>query len=161
MNGGSHGGPSGDPSCSFCGKNRRDVKGPVAGREARICDECVGLCGGILAEEAQRERCADVAAGVPDHARAAAGSARRRSSFAASVRAMLAEFGVGLCASELGRDASGAVWILSARLPSGSFMTFLLPVLGDPFAPAAEASAARRVVGHLRDNGLLAAAGGR
>jgi ClpX C4-type zinc finger len=39
--------------CSFCGKDRREVFGiaGVVGSEARICDECIGLCFDILAEE--------------------------------------------------------------------------------------------------------------
>lgn len=41
-------------SCSFCGKAREEVHALVgtAGLPTRICDECVGLCCEILAEEA-------------------------------------------------------------------------------------------------------------
>jgi len=40
-------------TCSFCGKDRREVFGiaGVVGSQARICDECVGLCFDILREE--------------------------------------------------------------------------------------------------------------
>ena len=33
-------------TCAFCGKDRREVFGiaGVVGSEARICDECIGLC---------------------------------------------------------------------------------------------------------------------
>ena len=43
--------------CSFCGKSRADAETLVAGRRSihfgdtvYICDECIGLCGDILAE---------------------------------------------------------------------------------------------------------------
>jgi ATP-dependent protease Clp ATPase subunit len=40
-------------ACSFCGKDRREVFGiaGVVGSEARICDECIGLCFDIVSEE--------------------------------------------------------------------------------------------------------------
>jgi hypothetical protein len=43
-------------SCSFCGKSGADVIALVgtSGRSARICDECVGLCCDIVAEESAR-----------------------------------------------------------------------------------------------------------
>jgi hypothetical protein len=43
-------------SCSFCGKTGAEVLTLVgtAGRSIRICDECVGLCCDILAEEGLR-----------------------------------------------------------------------------------------------------------
>jgi hypothetical protein len=43
-------------SCSFCGKTGAEVLTLVgtAGRSVRICDECVGLCCDILAEEGLR-----------------------------------------------------------------------------------------------------------
>ena len=37
--------------CSFCGKNRRQVKKLIAGPGAYICDECVDLCNEINDEE--------------------------------------------------------------------------------------------------------------
>jgi hypothetical protein len=39
--------------CSFCGKPRRQVRSIVCGPtpEVAICDECVELCSGIIAEE--------------------------------------------------------------------------------------------------------------
>ncbi len=37
--------------CSFCGKNQVEVKKLIAGPSVYICDECVGLCNEILAEE--------------------------------------------------------------------------------------------------------------
>jgi hypothetical protein len=44
--------------CSFCGKDRREVFGiaGTVGREQRICDECIGLCFDILAEEAEKQQ---------------------------------------------------------------------------------------------------------
>ncbi len=37
--------------CSFCGKTQDEVRKLVAGPEVYICDECVGLCNEIMAEE--------------------------------------------------------------------------------------------------------------
>jgi ATP-dependent protease Clp ATPase subunit len=43
---------SSDPSCSFCGKNRREVRKLIAGPAgAYICDECIDLCNDIIVEE--------------------------------------------------------------------------------------------------------------
>lgn len=41
--------------CSFCGKPRGEVSGLVAGPAVHICDECVEVCGNILAEKRKRE----------------------------------------------------------------------------------------------------------
>ena len=38
-------------TCSFCGKNQQEVRKLIAGPSVHICDECVKLCGGIIAEE--------------------------------------------------------------------------------------------------------------
>jgi hypothetical protein len=40
--------------CSFCGKHAREVRhlAGVSGRGVRICDECIGLCLDIYADEA-------------------------------------------------------------------------------------------------------------
>ncbi len=37
--------------CSFCNKNQRNVKKLIAGPRVFICDECVGICNQILAED--------------------------------------------------------------------------------------------------------------
>jgi ATP-dependent Clp protease ATP-binding subunit ClpX len=37
--------------CSFCGKNQKEVRKLIAGPTVYICDECVGLCNEIMAEE--------------------------------------------------------------------------------------------------------------
>ncbi len=37
--------------CSFCGKGQREVRKLIAGPTVYICDECVGLCNEIMAEE--------------------------------------------------------------------------------------------------------------
>jgi ATP-dependent Clp protease ATP-binding subunit ClpX len=39
-----------EPQCSFCGKTQRQVRKLIAGPDVYICDECVGLAVGILAE---------------------------------------------------------------------------------------------------------------
>ncbi len=40
-----------DLTCSFCGRGKEEVSGLVAGPEVNICDECVDVCGGILAQQ--------------------------------------------------------------------------------------------------------------
>ncbi len=52
-------------TCSFCGKSQKEVKKLIAGPTVYICDECIGLCNDILAEEVQKEERADVGAKVP------------------------------------------------------------------------------------------------
>ena len=37
--------------CTFCGKSQEEVEKLIAGPSVFICDECVGLCNEILAEE--------------------------------------------------------------------------------------------------------------
>ena len=37
--------------CSFCGKSQSEVKKLIAGPTVYICDECIGLCNDILADE--------------------------------------------------------------------------------------------------------------
>ena len=37
--------------CSFCGKPQNSVRKMIAGPGVYICDECIGLCSGILEEE--------------------------------------------------------------------------------------------------------------
>ena len=37
--------------CSFCGKNKNDVKTVIAGPEVYICDECVVLCNSVLKDK--------------------------------------------------------------------------------------------------------------
>lgn len=41
--------------CSFCGKSQKEVKKLIAGPTVYICDECIGLCNDIIAEEFQNE----------------------------------------------------------------------------------------------------------
>jgi ClpX C4-type zinc finger len=58
-------------TCSFCAKDRCEVFGVagVVGREQRICDECIGLCFDILADEMKDQQKARLAAGAPDSSR--------------------------------------------------------------------------------------------
>lgn len=37
--------------CSFCGKSQKEVRKLIAGPSVYICDECIGLCNDIIAEE--------------------------------------------------------------------------------------------------------------
>ena len=46
---------SGNLSCSFCGKSQKEVKKLIAGPTVYICDECIGLCNDIIAEEIEKE----------------------------------------------------------------------------------------------------------
>ncbi len=41
--------------CSFCGKSHAEVKKLIAGPGVYICDNCIGVCKGILDKEAQQE----------------------------------------------------------------------------------------------------------
>jgi ATP-dependent Clp protease ATP-binding subunit ClpX len=43
--------PNGNLRCSFCNKSQNEVRKLIAGPSAYICDECIGLCNDILAEE--------------------------------------------------------------------------------------------------------------
>ncbi len=45
----------GNLTCSFCGKSQKEVKKLIAGPTVYICDECIGLCNDIIAEEQERE----------------------------------------------------------------------------------------------------------
>jgi ATP-dependent Clp protease ATP-binding subunit ClpX len=41
--------------CSFCGKSQKEVKKLIAGPTVYICDECIGLCNDIIAEEIEKD----------------------------------------------------------------------------------------------------------
>jgi len=41
--------------CSFCGKTQKEVRKLIAGPGVYICDECVTLCGEIIADEIEKE----------------------------------------------------------------------------------------------------------
>jgi len=51
--------------CSFCGKSQKDVKKLIAGPTVYICDECIGLCNDIIAEEADKGDAKDQRLRVP------------------------------------------------------------------------------------------------
>lgn len=51
--------------CSFCGKSQKEVKKLIAGPTVYICDECIGLCNDIIAEEIDREEQKDTRLRVP------------------------------------------------------------------------------------------------
>lgn len=44
--------------CDFCGKSQHDVVRLIAGPKVFICNECVGLCDEILANNPDRRRLA-------------------------------------------------------------------------------------------------------
>jgi len=41
--------------CSFCGKTQKEVRKLIAGPGTYICDECVTLCGEIIADEMEKD----------------------------------------------------------------------------------------------------------
>jgi ATP-dependent Clp protease ATP-binding subunit ClpX len=43
-------------TCSFCGKSQKEVKKLIAGPAVYICDECIGLCNDIIAEEQDKDQ---------------------------------------------------------------------------------------------------------
>lgn len=43
-------------TCSFCGKNQREVKKLIAGPNVYICDECISLCNEIILEETEKDQ---------------------------------------------------------------------------------------------------------
>src|SRR6201989_440353 len=51
--------------CSFCGKSQKEVKKLIAGPTVYICDECIGLCNDIIAEEIDREETKDQKLRIP------------------------------------------------------------------------------------------------
>ena len=51
--------------CSFCGKSQKEVKKLIAGPTVYICDECIGLCNDIIAEEIDREEAKDTKLRIP------------------------------------------------------------------------------------------------
>src|SRR5471030_3345002 len=55
----------GNLSCSFCGKNQKEVKKLIAGPTVYICDECIGLCNDIIAEEIDKEEARDQKLRIP------------------------------------------------------------------------------------------------
>jgi ATP-dependent Clp protease ATP-binding subunit ClpX len=44
-----------EQTCSFCGKDKSEVSGLVTGPAAHICDDCIDICGSIVAEKRRRE----------------------------------------------------------------------------------------------------------
>ncbi|MFW5875713.1 MAG: ATP-dependent Clp protease ATP-binding subunit ClpX [Myxococcota bacterium] len=55
----------GNLQCSFCGKSQKEVKKLIAGPTVYICDECIGLCNDIIAEEVDREDSLSTGAPLP------------------------------------------------------------------------------------------------
>jgi ATP-dependent Clp protease ATP-binding subunit ClpX len=55
----------GNLQCSFCGKSQKEVKKLIAGPTVYICDECIGLCNDIIAEEVEREESLSTSAPLP------------------------------------------------------------------------------------------------
>jgi ATP-dependent Clp protease ATP-binding subunit ClpX len=55
----------GNLQCSFCGKSQKEVKKLIAGPTVYICDECIGLCNDIIAEEVEREESLSTSTPLP------------------------------------------------------------------------------------------------
>ncbi|NLY94563.1 MAG: ATP-dependent Clp protease ATP-binding subunit ClpX [Myxococcales bacterium] len=55
----------GNLQCSFCGKSQKEVKKLIAGPNVYICDECIGLCNDIIAEEVERDETSTTGAPLP------------------------------------------------------------------------------------------------
>jgi ATP-dependent Clp protease ATP-binding subunit ClpX len=55
----------GNLSCSFCGKGQKEVKKLIAGPTVYICDECIGLCNDIIAEEIEKEEQSTTTGRIP------------------------------------------------------------------------------------------------
>jgi ATP-dependent Clp protease ATP-binding subunit ClpX len=55
----------GNLSCSFCGKSQKEVRKLIAGPTVYICDECIGLCNDIIAEDVEKDEPLTGAAPVP------------------------------------------------------------------------------------------------
>ncbi|MCK4739679.1 MAG: ATP-dependent Clp protease ATP-binding subunit ClpX [Deltaproteobacteria bacterium] len=55
MSGDKKRGGEGYLTCSFCSKRQDEVRKLVAGPMVYICDECIGLCNDIIAEEYEKE----------------------------------------------------------------------------------------------------------
>jgi ATP-dependent Clp protease ATP-binding subunit ClpX len=64
-NSGGRDGTSQTLCCSFCGKSQKEVKKLIAGPTVYICDECIGLCNDIIAEEVDREEQKDTKLRIP------------------------------------------------------------------------------------------------
>jgi ATP-dependent Clp protease ATP-binding subunit ClpX len=58
-------GYGGNLTCSFCGKSQKEVKKLIAGPTVYICDECIGLCNDIIAEEQDKDTAKDGVFRVP------------------------------------------------------------------------------------------------
>src|SRR5437867_4360321 len=55
----------GNLSCSLYGKSQKEVKKLIAGPTVYICDECIGLCNDIIAEEIDKEEARDQKLRIP------------------------------------------------------------------------------------------------
>ncbi|HIA03828.1 MAG TPA: ATP-dependent Clp protease ATP-binding subunit ClpX [Myxococcales bacterium] len=56
---------NGNLCCSFCGKSQKEVKKLIAGPTVYICDECIGLCNDIIAEEIEKDERFPSLAAIP------------------------------------------------------------------------------------------------
>src|SRR5262249_31811041 len=71
-------------SCGFGGKGQNEVTTLIAGASHYICDECIGLCNDIIAEEFEREFPTEsVASMLPESARVSVAAILARGASAA------------------------------------------------------------------------------
>jgi len=54
-----------DLCCSFCGKSQKEVRKLIVGSTVYICDECIGLCNEIIAEDIHKDDTLPAVVSVP------------------------------------------------------------------------------------------------
>jgi ATP-dependent Clp protease ATP-binding subunit ClpX len=54
-----------NPSCSFCGKTKKEVKKLISGPGVYVCNECVQLCNDIIREEEESKTATEQHPGLP------------------------------------------------------------------------------------------------
>jgi ATP-dependent Clp protease ATP-binding subunit ClpX len=122
--------PTADPPCSFCGKGPQDVRRLVAGPKDQICDECLGLCRDIIAEDEgaeERPRAASLATLQQDLAERIVGQA-------AAVRALAAVLERSLDASAWQNVAARALLLGPAGTGKTELARAAAEVSGLPFS---------------------------
>ncbi|MCB9655756.1 MAG: ATP-dependent Clp protease ATP-binding subunit ClpX [Deltaproteobacteria bacterium] len=130
-------GYGGNLTCSFCGKSQKEVKKLIAGPTVYICDECIGLCNDIIAEEQDKDGHHDGAVKVLRPAEIKAvldeyviGQERAKKSLAVAVHNHYKRV---LCNKEQGQGPKDEIELQKSNIlligPSGSGKTLLAQTL--------------------------------